>query len=245
MLNQGGAAAINNVINIVTQNASDMDDVAKHFDTPTPWDASLNYSAGQNAFRIGWDTKVTNGIHPGRQATFGFNSHDLPGIIQARVDGYAPDSQEIPGEETQNAQDGGFGQQYTALVDQNNFLRRNVAAPTIAVPVPFDAAVLLGGIQTQMHTWIAMQLLDSAFSAQFDRSFQSAISAYHLNQPKVGKQQIQTMRELIRKEQPNADNGEDDREDGNKTKLVLIDKLAARILDFDLSYVVKRMGGDD
>jgi hypothetical protein len=247
MLNQEGAAAINRVINIVTQTATDMDNVAKHFDTPALWDASLNYSRGQNAFRIGWDAKVTNGMHPGGQATFGINSRDLPSIIQAKIHGYAPGSKKLPGEQTQDANDGGFGQQYTALVTQNYFVPRNAAVPTIAVPSPFEAAVLLDRIQTQMHTWIGMSLLDSAFSAQLDRYFQSAISAYRLNQSEVGKKQIQTMLELIKKEQPNAGNGEGDNEGDsqNKNKPALIDPLATHVLDFDLQYVMKRAGESD
>lgn len=103
-------------------------------------------------------------------------------------------------------------------------------------------------IQTQMHTWIASQLLDPIFSSQLDRYFQSAISAYSLNQPNAGKKQIQTMRELIKKEQPDTDRedvGNDSGDDHDTNKRALIDKLAARILDFDLKYVTERMGGDN
>jgi hypothetical protein len=189
------------------------------------------------------------GISPGvKQAGFGFVSRDLPAIGQVKLWGKAPISEWV---------DEGplpwsvVGNQFHVLV-MNDFGLRNAAVPTISVPSPFDAAALLGGIQTQMHTWIGMQLLDATFSSQLDRYFQSAISAYGLNQNKVGKKQIQTMLELIKKEQPDAarkdDNGDrgekGDDDDKNKTKRALIDKLAARVLDFDLSYVTKRMGVD-
>ena len=209
----------------------------------------MAYTSNGTVFRIGWRTKVANGMHPGGRADYGFRSRDLPGIIQGELYGYAPNSQKIPGEELQNPNDGGFGQQYTELVFKKNFVTRNAAVPTIAVPDPFDAAVTLERIQTQMHTWIAMQLLDATFSSQLDRSFQSAISAYRLNQPKVGKKEIQTMRELLKKEQP--DLGRDEEHESDKSqeknddrKSALIDRLAARVLDFDLKYVIKRAGGD-
>ena len=225
----------------------DMMAAANYFDRPALWHPMLAYSDSQVSFRAGWYyDSDTGGLAPGGKADFGFKSRDLPGIIHAEVEGYAPDSQEIPGEETQNAKDGGFGQQYTELVSKKNFVLRNVAAPTIAVPVPFDPAVTLERIQTQMHTWIGMSLLDATFSTQLDRYFQSAISAYRLNQPKVGKKQIQTMRELLKKEHADADR-EDDRDEqgdeGDKTKRAMIDRLAARVLDFDLKYVTKRTGG--
>jgi hypothetical protein len=190
------------------------------------------------------------GVSPGeRQIGFGFGSRDLPAIGQVTLWGDTPIDESYV-DEGPNPWSV-VGKQLNVL-ETNNFVLRNAAAPTIAVPSPFDATILLDRIQSQMHTWIGMQLLDATFSAQLDRYFQSAISAYGLNQPKIGKKQIQTMRELIKKEQPDADRKDDngdrgekgDDDDKNKTKRVLIDKLAARILDFDLSYVTKRMGGD-
>lgn len=186
------------------------------------------------------------GISPGlKQAGFGFVSRDLPAIGQVKLWGKAPISEWV---------DEGplpwsvVGNQFHVLV-MNDFVLRNAAVPTIAVPTPFDPAVTLERIQTQMHTWIGMQLLDATFSAQLDRYFQSAISAYRLNQPKVGKKEIQAMRELLKKEQP--DLGRDEEHESDKSqeknddrKSALIDRLAARILDFDLKYVTKRMDGD-
>jgi hypothetical protein len=228
----------------------DMMNAANYFDRPELWQPTLGYSDGQMSFRVGWYyDSDTGGLAPGDKAIFGFNSRDLPGIMQAEVTGYAPGSQEIPGEETQNANDGGFGQQYTELVFRKNFVSRLVAVPTIAVQDPFDAAALLERIQTQMHTWIAMNLLDATFSAQLDRYFQSAISAYRLNQPSVGKQQIEALREMIKKEQPDMGRDEEHESDRSHEKnddrqAPLIDKLAARVFDFDLGYVTKHMDED-
>jgi len=230
----------------------DMISVANYFDTPKPWLASLAYSDGQMSFRVGWRTLVAQGMNPGGQAIFGFNSHDLPGIIQAEIFGYAPDSQDIDGEEIPDSpKDAGedpFWKQYFSLL-QNNYVPRLAAVPVIAVPDPFDPVALLGSIQSEMHKWIGKNLLDTAFSMQLDRYFQSAIDAYRLNQPKIGKQQIKAMRELIKKEQPDMDRDEEHESDKNHEKnddrrSALIDRLAARVLDFDLAYVTKRMGGD-
>jgi hypothetical protein len=98
---------------------------------------------------------------------------------------------------------------------------------------------------------IAMSLLDPVFSSQLDRYFQSAISAYRLNQPKVGKKEIQAIRELIEKEQHDLGRDEEhesdksqEKNDDRKSQSALIDRLAARVLDFDLEYVTKRTGRD-
>jgi hypothetical protein len=243
MLNTEGAAAIDKAKSIVIQAANEMDNAAKYFDTPSPWRASLTYSNEQKAFRIGWDTKVDNGMHPGGQATFGFKSRDLPGIIHAEVHGYAPGSQEIPGEETQDAKDGGFGQQYTELVDINNFVPRNIAVPAIAVPTPFDPAVTLERIQAQMHTWIAMQLIDPAFSAQLDRNFQSAADAYR-NQGQAGNGQIGRMLALLVQQYEELERGDEELVKQKSAATPQIDKLAALVLYFDLKYVQRASGGN-
>ena len=220
--------------------------------TPDGWTGG-SYTSHSGGLRISWSysnlDSATDGLAPGKiQDGFGFSSKDIPGIGIAQLDGNAPVPM-FPAE----GPTGELAKEFEPI-EQNDFVPRNAAVPTISIPSPFDPAVTLERIQTHMHTWIAMQLLDSAFSARLDRSFQSAISAYRLNQPKVGKKHIQTMRALIKKEQPEADNREDENDgqsekgdsddDKSKPQRTLIDKLAARILDFDLKYAMKRANGD-
>ena len=221
----------------------DMQVAADYFETPRLWHSMMSYSEGQNAFRIGWLIKVANGLAPGNQATFGFRSRDLPGIIQARVDGYAPKSQKIDGEELPDAEDGGFGQQYFALL-MNNYLLRPVAAPTIAVPAPFDAAVLLDRIRTQVATWPGKQLLDPAFATQLERNMVAAANAFRNNQPKAGREHIESLRRLLDHEHKYLDHDDEDNDDTPEHKAatrLTIDRLAAWVLDFDLRYVLKRI----
>jgi hypothetical protein len=223
--------------------AEDMDDVANYFDTPRLWSASMDYSDGQMSFRIGWSRSLkTGGLTPGSQATFGFKSRDLPGIIQAEVYGYAPDSQKIQ-EEMDNGDDD-FGQQYEELVSRKNFVGRNAAVPTITVPSPFDAAALLDSIRTQVDTWPSKQLLDTAFAAQLDRTMVAAANAFRNNQPKAGREHIESLRRLLDHEHRFLDHDDEDNDDTAEHKAatrLTIDRLAARVLDFDLRYVLKRM----
>jgi hypothetical protein len=215
--------------------------------TPSGWRGAISTNQS-GASRISWhpvDSKA--GIQPnGYQKGFGFASQRLPGLGVAQFEGTTGAHNGFSREGPDPSSD--ISKQIQALY-QNDFVTRNAAVPTIAVPTPFDAAVTLERIQTQMHTWIAMQLLAPAFSAQLDRSFQSAISAYRLNQPKVGKQQIEAMRALIKKEQPDLSRDEEhesdkSQENNDDRKSALIARLAARVLDFDLKYVMKRMSGD-
>lgn len=220
---------------------------------PNGWEGWIAPSLSGDGARVSWHPTYdmhptsdmeSNGIKPGDTLHgFGLSSYALPGLGIIQLRGAHP---------VLSFPDEGFGSD-SAIADQfyrlPDFVPRTAAVPTIAVPSPFDPAVTLERIQAHMHTWIAKQLLDTSFSTQLDRSFQSAISAYRLNQPKVGKKQIQTMRELIHKEY--QDLGSDEEHESEKSqgkdydkKSALIDRLAARILDFDLEFVTKRMGGD-
>jgi hypothetical protein len=216
--------------------------------SPPDWDGNIVRRLSQIDWSPNAATFNEGGIHPGNTLSgFGFNSRDLPSVGSSWMAGRIGKSEIFGFSDDGPVKDSAILTQLNQLRDKDH-VTRNVAVPSIAVPTPFDPAATLERIQMQMHTWIGKQLLDVSFSAQLDRSFESAISAYRLNQPKVVRQKIRTMRELIRKEQPNlgrdqereSDNSSE-KYDDRRSQVALIDKLAARILDFDLEYVTKRM----
>jgi len=215
--------------------------------SPKDWGGNIVRIRGQS--RIAWlaEDLETDGVRSGRAMPgFGFSSSALPGISTAKMEGkgavfgYAGEGPAV---------DSAIYAELGRL-RKNDFIARPASAPMIVVPDPFNAAVLLDRIQTQMHSWIGMQLLDTSFSSQLDRYLTAAADAYRHNQPKAGKEHIQTLRRMLKKEHEDADR-DDEKEDGkaegkndDKNKRILIDRLAARVLDFDLKYVFKRMGDD-
>ena len=168
-------------------------------DSPDDWLGNIYRVRVQSriAWRPGERLDANSGIRPGRsESGFAFSSPDLPGISMARMSGlgevfgYAGDGP---------ANDSAINDELARL-EKNNFIARPAAIPAIPVPAPFNAALLLDRIQTQMHTWIAMQLLDATFSSQLDRYLTAAAIAYRHNQPKAGKEHIQTLRKMLKKE---------------------------------------------
>jgi hypothetical protein len=183
------------------------------------------------------------GIQPGESiAGFGFASPDLPGVFVAQLFGntrYHQFNFSGPGPDYEKSD---IARQMDEVVG-NDFIPRNVAAPLIIVPRQFDAAVVLGSIRTHVATWPAMQLTDAAFAAQLDRYLDAAVKSFRLNQPKTGKEHIHSIRKLLSKEHHNVDHDDEDDEDTEEHKRATrftIDRLAARVLDFDLRYVLKR-----
>ncbi|NOU00396.1 MAG: hypothetical protein HOO95_02310 [Gallionella sp.] len=220
--------------------------------TPPNWTNGIARDASKAYSSIHWfaeNEQLVNGVQvlipetslgippSATQSGFGFTSLDLPGINPARLQGpysiiaYADEGPEDP-------QDGTLNPLQT--LQGNDFVPRNAAAPMIAVPTPYDAAVTLENIQTHVHTWIAKQLLNATFSAQLDTSFLAAIAAYRANQPQTAIIQLQTMRTLIKQQQPDADKNDTTPTINLTAPPALIDLLAARILYFDLGYVMQR-----
>lgn len=211
--------------------------------SPFGWHGSI-YS--RNGYRISWNSssEPDRGIRPGSTLEgFGFSSHALPGIGFAQMEGDHPPR----GWSGEGPTDSSAIWPALKKLEDNDFVPRNAAVPTIAVPVPFDAAVLLDNIRAQMLTWTGMKLLDPAFATQLDRYMIAAANAYRSNQIKAGKEQIESLRKLLEREHRYLDRDDEDNEDTTEHKTATrfsIDRLAARVLDFDLRYVLKRTEGE-
>ena len=124
----------------------------------------------------------------------------------------------------------------------NDFVPRFVAVPRIAVPTPFDAAVVLAGIQQHIKTDIlSMQLVDAVFTSQLDPWFASAIDAAKRNNTAGLRHAIKELHQLLKQEHADMDNDSDLDDDKEKKSKPRIDKLAARVLDFDFKYLDKRV----
>jgi hypothetical protein len=216
--------------------------------SPINWIGSGTRNPGALSISWRYDNErydVSLGIKPGAsQSGFGFVSSDLPGILGLRIMGNAgyhhfaapgmgegpdPSKTDIPKQMSE--------------IERNDYVSRDVSAPIIIVSVPFDAAMLLGSIRTHVATWPAKQLLDPVFASQLDRYLAAAADAYRLNNAKAGREHIETLRKMLAKEHHHLDHDDEDDDDTEERKAVTrftIDRLAARVLDFDLRYVLKR-----
>lgn len=214
---------------------------------PHGWSCEVipNGQTQRSSFRVACDfedldKQKRNGLQPGNSISgFSFFSFDLPGIVAIQLEGF--------GDMAPSVKYGGPTGELADKLDkliENDFLTRLAAVPTIAVPIPFDAAALLDRIRTEMQAWPGKQLLDASFAAKLDGLLTSAANAYRLNNPKAAREHIESVRKLLSKEHHHVDHDDEDDEDTEEHKRktrFTIDRLAARVLDFDLRYVLKRM----
>lgn len=242
--------------NLISLRVTSKQVIANSQNTPPGWDPRINPISSAHPLygdvgnfvswlfvsRLASRAGITSeGLMPGASQEYEFRSLLLPGVGTMSLRGDAPVTEFLDD-----------GPDYTSAVgivlnklEQNDFVPRVVAAPRIAVPTPFDAAAVLANVQQHMKTdMLSMQLVDTSLIALLDPWFASAIDAANRNNNNGVRHAIKEMRRLLKQEHADVDRDDDgDMGDDGKEKKTKprIDKLAARVLDFDLKYVEKRV----
>lgn len=215
---------------------------------PSHWEGSVVPTFTDANLRVVWIPDTTaKGLPPKqRLGGFGIESNDLPGIAVMQIKGDAKPTTWL-GHSPDIATP--VGKQVAAL-EANDFVARIVAVPKVLVPNPYNTTAVLTGLQKHIKDdMTALNLIEPAFFTQLDRPLQAAIDAAKINNTVGVKQNLQDLRKALKKAHHDVDEGKDDDDDAeyedpkNKRKPILIDKLAARVIDFDVSYVLKRLSG--
>lgn len=232
------------------QNLNSIDFLASHADrlntsTPAGWNGGAVPNVSTTEFIISWFRmgSYDAGITPGNsQDGFAYNSADLPGISEARLVGAAvPIKSDTPGSSLPPP-DSEATRKMEAF-KAKDYVPRLVAAPKIGNPVPFSPAVVLANLQKHVKADMAsMQLIDPALLALIDRGLTQAIAAAQGGNTPSLLHEIKSLRQLLKQEHTDVDQDNDgDDDDKEKKPKPRIAKLAAKVLDFDLKYVEKRI----
>jgi hypothetical protein len=205
--------------------------------TPDHWSGTLSAHTGPG-LRIVWQLDATpgaKGVAPGRaQAGFGLPADDLPGVVLAHLQGAAP-APPFGG----NWPPGDIGDRLRYLA-AHDYVTRPVAVPAIAVPEPYDPAALIGRIQAQMHTWVALQLLDPNFAERLDHHLIYAADGLRKGWIRDARYDLDAVHLLLAQQHPSLE-GKEGPAHLLKRTAMQIDVVAARVLDFDLKYVEMRL----
>jgi hypothetical protein len=185
---------------------------------------------------------TTKGLAPGASQHFEFRSLLLPGVGIMSLRGSAPIT-EYPDEGPDPTS--AVGIELNKL-EQNDFVPRIAAVPRIPVPIPYSAVIVLTNIQKHLDTdLISMKLVEPALVTELDRWLGAAIAAAGQGNTQALRTSLQEARKLLKREHADIDKDDDRDEDDKPTQIKSrIDKLAARVLDFDLRYVENRIKGD-
>ncbi|WP_239497999.1 MULTISPECIES: hypothetical protein [Ralstonia] len=211
--------------------------------TPQPW-TILTAARGGDSLRVVWRYPGAGGLWPTQaQPGFGFESTSLPGIVAAGVAGNAPDFAGL-GEDGFDS-DSTLGKQFQQLV-MHDYVDVWVAAPTISLTNPVNPTAVLTQLRTHVATWPSQKLIDQNVAASLDLQFQTAIAALAQGNTQQAIQALRAARQSIAPlhdgDGRNEDEGPaEERRKGSGSKS---NGLAARVLQFDLRFLLRQLSGN-
>lgn len=210
---------------------------------------------GDISYVAGW--AHVHGTSPGAlppgqfQEGFSFPSYDLPGIGRAGFDGLPSRRNEFPENGKGNdALNEVFNE--LARVEREIALERYAAVPTFEIPNPFSPAPLLEKIRDHAKTWPTQQLMEQGLWASVDGHLASAVTAFRKGHTAGGLSALAQARVELRKKYPDLDltTTHDDPKPSDipsdpavfaQFLSVHDQRLAAKVLDFDVDYVINRL----
>jgi len=220
--------------------------------SPSNWRGSAvnNYQSTGLPIRLNWTYWSRNrldGLPPGKKINgFSLESSDLPGVAMMRIEGGAERTTWLGGPPDIDTP---VGTQFNQI-KFHDYVPSIAVIPRIRVGNPFESGATLDALRAHIiGDIVGMKAIDATFASQLDRLIQAAANAVHLNNSKAAGDNIKDARQLLKKEYADVDKEDDDDFDkdddkSSKGKSGLIDKLAARVIDFDLKYVEKRLKQD-
>ena len=222
---------------------------------PRGWSAGLRVDEqeGQTSFVWTPGLKETDsyGVEPGRsQSGFTVLRPELPGVARTYLKGRIAEPWGLDGlPETPF---------WTAKVDEieaQDYLLVPVLAPVIPVPNPYNGAELARQLKAHVQTWLKYGHIHADLLTRLNRQFDVLIPALDISNKQAARAAVRAMRQECVDPHPGLTDekiGEDDDDHDAQAMprtpaqraaapALAIDRVAARALAFDLSYLMERM----
>lgn len=233
-----GAASQQRIRMLVSQVSS----VSAGPGSPKDWEGYVVPTFANADLRLSWAYEGDGhlgGLAPGRSiGDFQIESVDLPGIAVMQVEGAARHVTWL-GDATEPESAVGM----TVLdLEKQDFVPVYVAVPRITVTSPFEPGTVLAALQTHItNDWIPTKLIEPVFASQIDRLLAAARNAAERGDDERLRDHLKELRRVVKKAHPGADTGDEGYEKKKGRDNRPIGELAARVLDFDIEYVLKRL----
>ena len=228
---------------------------------PKGWSANLRVDEKVNQTSFVWTPGLKDtdpsGINPGfQQGGFVVLRPELPGVARAKLTG----STEQPWG-LDDLPDTPFWSQKIDEIQDRDFMLVAVLAPVIAVPIPYNSAELARRIRSHVQTWPKYGHMDAAVLDRVNRQFDMLIPALEgNNKPAADGAILELFKEAFSHNRGLSHRKlDEDDEDQATTPLVRrfinpsavearatsppvqLDRVAARSLAFNLTYLLIRM----
>lgn len=216
---------------------------------PKGWSADLRTDKEVNQTSFVWTPGLKdsdpNGIEPGHSlAGFRVLRTELPGVTTTEITGATAEPWGLSG-----VPETPFWELKVAEIHELDYLTLPVLAPIIVVPNPYNGAELARRIKTHVATWLKLGLITQDTLDRLNRSFDALIAAQTYNNI-VGthaavKEILQEAYSHHRGLNHTKHEEDDDEHDAEPVKrkspaVEPLNRVAARALSFDLTYLLTR-----
>lgn len=216
---------------------------------PKGWSVGLrtDKEASQTSFvwTPGLKDEDPSGIEPGRSQN-GFRAirTELPGVTAAKLKGRIEEPWGLD-----NLPQTPFWDQKKDEIQELDYLTIPVLAPIIVIPSPYNGAELAKRIKTHVATWLKLGLITQDTLDRINRGFDALIAAQTYNNiagtHAAVREILQEAYSHHRGLNHNKHEEDDDEHDAEPVKrkaltTVPLNRVAARALSFDLTYLLTR-----
>jgi hypothetical protein len=216
---------------------------------PKGWSAGLRTDKEENqtslVFTPGLKKTDPNGINPG-DTLRGFKAirTELPGVTTAKMTGVTKEPWGLDALPSTP-----FWEQKEEEIRELDYLTVPVLAPIIVIPTPYNGAELAKRIKTHIATWLKLGLITQDTLDRLNRGFDSLIAAQTNNNISGTRDAV---REILQEAyghhrglNHHKHEEDDDEHDAEPVKrkapaTVPLNRVAARALSFDLTYLLTR-----
>ncbi len=224
------------LISLIASEVAESDPLA-----PAGWQGSARPNFGSEGMRVTWSiqrrTSVSDGLAPGNMLMgLRLESRHLPGVGTIRFHGSTP-TLAFP-DEGPGGKIGDFLEEHrNPAVDS---VPRHAAVPTVPVPQPFDAAAILNAIQDHVYELVGMKQVEPAFASRLGGLLTAAREALGRDDIASALSHLKEVQLLIKEESGQQHYDEWDSEE-TASPTLLITKLVARVLLFDVGFVIRHL----
>lgn len=221
---------------------------------PVGWNGGLRFDTGAGKTSIAWNIGLrdtdSEGIKPGEhQSGFGIVRPELPGVARFKAEGRNPEPwvpDQLPDTE--------YWRGKVQEIRDQDFVLTSVIAPVIQIPAPYSGAELARRIKIHANTWVKYGHASQPMLDRFNSQFDQMIPALESGNKKQVREAFINLLTSVFQEHPGMHLGHcfEDEEKHNSKKHIRIphagslnapniDRLASRILVYDLFYLLVRM----
>lgn len=217
--------------------------------SPPKWYSRMNLKHTEGFLKFGWypTTKDDSyeGIPVGGTVNgFAIIRPELPGVWNAKTEGATEDPMILGG----LPETGPIADAVKTMVEEDS-VWTPVMVPAIVIPAPYNGAELAKRIKTHVATWLKLGLITQDTLDRLNRGFDSLIAAQTSNNISgtrdAVKEILQEAYSHHRGLSHNKHEEDDDEHDAEPVKrkalaTMPLNRVAARALSFDLTYLLTR-----